>query len=152
MNCNSAPKRGVLLTEAVTANDPAQYAEVSRRFFFTKAGGEAALLLARHHLDHGSPLAAAFLLERLRDSQDKSGHLEPTLSLTLATAWLRAGMPEKALVVLAAFKRDAPAGEIHVGGKPVKLFADDAHALAWLEEKVGGSRQVAGQGTFRKIG
>ncbi len=84
-----------MLEDASAAGDPAALAEVSRRFFYTQAGAEAALLLARNHLDHGRPLAAALLLERLHATSDAAARFEPMLSLYLASSWLRAGMPER---------------------------------------------------------
>jgi outer membrane protein assembly factor BamB len=131
-----------MLEEAAGANDFVELAEVSRRFFYTQAGGEAALLLARNHLDHERPLAAGLLLERLRESTDGGQRFEPMLSLYLATAWLRAGMPEKAQVVLLDLKRQRPQAELRIGGKPTKLFNDDSHALTWLEDKTGGRHET----------
>ena len=126
-----------MLDEASASGDPAALAEVSRRFFYTKAGAEAALLLARNHLDHGRPLAAALLLERLQATSEATGRFEPMLSMYLASSWLRAGMPEKAQVTLIALKNQRPPVELRIGGKPAKWFHDDSQALAWLQEKEG---------------
>ena len=126
-----------MLDDAAASGDPAALAEVSRRFFYTKAGAEAALLLARNHLDHGRPLAAALLLERLQSTSDAAARFEPMLSLYLASSWLRAGMPERAQVALIALKNQRPQAELRIGGKPAKWFHDDSQALAWLGEKMG---------------
>ena len=56
-----------LLSAAAASGDAAGLAEVSRRFFHTAAGYEATLLLGLHYWNHGSPLAAALTLKRLRD-------------------------------------------------------------------------------------
>ena len=82
-----------MLDAAVATGNLADLAEVSRRFFYTQAGSEASLLLARQHLDEGQPLAAALLFARLRKSPDLARRFEPTLSLYLATAWLARACP-----------------------------------------------------------
>src|SRR5437762_10738215 len=55
------------LETALAAGDLAQLTEVSRRYFQTKAGYEATLLLGRYQLDQGRPLAAALTLKRVAD-------------------------------------------------------------------------------------
>ena len=57
----------LMLNTAVAGGDAAAIAEVSRRFFHTKAGYEATFLLGLHHLDHARPLAAALTLQRLKE-------------------------------------------------------------------------------------
>jgi outer membrane protein assembly factor BamB len=131
-----------MLDDAIASGNLADLAEVSRRFFYTEAGAEASLLLARQHLDGGQPLAAALLFARLHDSPDLARRFEPTLSLYLATAWLRAGMREQAQAALVALKRDGHKGQVHVAGQTVALFENDAGALPWLEKQVGQSREI----------
>jgi outer membrane protein assembly factor BamB len=131
-----------MLETAVATGNQADLAEVSRRFFFTQAGSEASLLLARQHLDGGQPLAAALLFARLHDTPDLARRFEPTLSLYLATAWLRAGMRDQALSALTALKREWHPGQVRIAGQSVTLFDKDASALAWLEKQVGESREI----------
>lgn len=126
-----------MLTEAAAAGDIAGIAEVTRRFFYTQAGFEATLLLARHHLDHDRPLAAALGLERLRETPRAGASLEPMLSLTLAVCWVRSGMPERARQVLAEFKKQYPHEEVRIGERTVRLFSSPQDALAWLDENAG---------------
>ncbi len=126
-----------MLTEAAAAGDVAGLAEVARRFFFTKAGNEATLLIARHHLDHERPLAAALCLQRLRDTGGTGDAFEPMLSLTLATCWVRSGLPDKAQQVLVQFKKQYPQQDVRIGDKDVHLFANPADALSWLAERSG---------------
>ena len=57
----------VPLEDSLAASDLAQLTEVSRRYFHTKAGYEATLLLGRIQLDQGRPLAAALTLKRIGD-------------------------------------------------------------------------------------
>ncbi len=126
-----------LLKEATTAGNLAGLAEVSRQFFYTDAGQEATFLLARHYLDHDRPLAAALALERLRAIPAARGRLEPALSLTLATSWLRAGKPDRSRETLLRLKRTSDSRDLAIGGKPARLFSSDAQAVAWLEDKLG---------------
>ncbi len=136
-----------MLDEAAASGDPTALAEISRRFFYTKAGAEAALLLARNHLDHGRPLAAALLLERLQAASDTSSRFEPMLSLYLASSWQRAGMPQRAQVALIALKNQRPPIELKIAGKAVRWFNDDSQALVWLDEKIG--RPATGEAVSR---
>ena len=85
-----------LLEEAVAAGDAQSLAEVSRRFFHTRAGYEATFLLGLDHLDRGRPLAGALTLQRLADAAEASDQFEPALSLAMATGWLQSGAPDKA--------------------------------------------------------
>ncbi len=62
------------------------------------------------------------------------------LSLSLATAWQRAAKPEKAKEALVRLKRAHPTAEVVVAGKPVKLFASESQALAWLRNALGPQR------------
>src|SRR5205085_8195074 len=112
-----------LLDEAAGTGDASMIAEVSRRYFFTRAGGEATLLLARNYLDHGQSLASAVLLERLQKNAVGAEPLEPTLSLLLATSWLRAGHGDKAQAALLKLKKSRNISEVVIAGKTVKIFS-----------------------------
>ncbi len=131
------------LKEASAAGDLMRIADVSRRFFFTQAGAEATYLLGRHYLDQNRPLAAAMCFQRLYNVPDAAEVLEPALSLSLATCWLRAGQSDKARQTLAEFRRRFSAGEVSLAGKRVKLFAGDGQALAWMESNFGQQPQAA---------
>jgi outer membrane protein assembly factor BamB len=131
-----------MLKEAVKRGSLTELAEISRQFFFTAAGQEATFLLARQHLDENRPMAAALCFERLLEGR-AGQRLEPALSLSLATCWLRAGKPEKARSALLRLKRSMPGAEVAVAGKSIKLFSDDSKAAAWIEETFGPQRAVA---------
>jgi len=135
LQCGARARR--MLAEAAAAGDATALAEVSRRFFHTRAGYEATLLLGLHQLDRGCPLAGAFLLKRLRDASPVADQFEPALSLATATCWVRAGHPEKARQVLAALKNRDPGASVEIAGNQVPLFAEEADSLAWLAGKVG---------------
>jgi len=126
-----------LLQEAVAAADMAGLAEVSRRFFHTEAGYEATFLLGLHHFDHAEPLAGALALQRLRDATPSADRFEPTLSLTLASCWLKTGAPEKAQEVLAALARQQRDGSVGIAGKRAALFARQGEAARRLTGLIG---------------
>lgn len=110
------------LDAAVAAGDINGIAEVSRRFFHTSAGYEAAYLLSTHHMDHSRPFYAARGFERLRQQPSALSRWEPLLSLKTAICWARVGHPEKSADVMAVLRRNYPQTEFSVGGVPVRLF------------------------------
>ncbi len=128
-----------MLSDALSAGDLSAVAEVARRYFHTKAGYDATLLLGRHQLDHDQPLAAALCFQRLLASP-AAEKLEPGLSVMLAACWLRGGLEDRARQTLADLKKRDPGATVKIAGKDVKLFtaADEVHALSWLNEKFGG--------------
>ncbi len=132
-----------MLEAAAAEGDLAGIAEVSRRFFFTRSGAEATYLLGRHYLDQNRPLAGALCFERLLASGEAGATLEPALSLSLATCWLRAGQPEKAQQVLSSLRSEHPSAELVLGGKRVKFFNSDTQALAWMEQTFGKQPVIA---------
>lgn len=133
-----------LLNEAATKGDAAALTEVSRRFYHTRAGYEATLLLGLDHMDHGRWLAAALVLQRLRDTSPMANQFEPTLSLAIATSWLRSGSPERAQAALVELKVRAPHGKVVIAGKEVALFKEAAEAIGWLTNLIGRSPQLNG--------
>jgi len=94
-----------MLREALERGDTASLAAVGRRFFHTRAGAEATLLLGLRYLDLDQPLAGALTLRRLDQARPESNRFEPTLSLALAVCWLRSGMPAEAEVALTALRQ-----------------------------------------------
>lgn len=128
------------LEEALSAGDLVQLTEVTRRFFHTKAGYEATLLLGRFQLDQGRPLAAALTLKRVADVPFAAAQYDPELSILLATCWVHANQPEQASATLVALKQRMPTAKVRLLDKEVPLFANDQQALAWLEDIVGGGR------------
>ena len=131
-----------LLETAAAQGDAQKLAEVSRRFFHTRAGYEATFLLGFSHLDHGRPLAGALTLQRLADAGEASERFEPALSLAMATGWLQSGAPDKARKTLVAFRRDHPQLAMKVGDGKVAVFEKNDEALDWLTKLVG-TTQIA---------
>ena len=126
-----------MLTDALGSGDVSRLAEISRRFFHTSGGYQATFLLGLYHFDHGRPLAGALVLKRLYEVDPPVKELEPGLSLSLASCWLQAGMPDKAREILVAMRQRDPAGRVTVAGKEVPLFTDDSKAVDWLAKLIG---------------
>ena len=135
-----------MLDEALATGDVARIAEVARRFFHTRSGYQATFLLAEHYFEHGRPLAAALVLQRLQELGPAAEQFEPNLSLTAAACWLQAGMPEKARETLTALRERRPTLRVSVGGREVPIFTDDAKAVEWLAGLIGPQR-AAGPAT-----
>ncbi|MBM4005041.1 MAG: hypothetical protein FJ295_17430 [Planctomycetes bacterium] len=126
------------LEMAVSRRDPNELAATSRRFFHTRAGYEATLLLGRYHLDQGRPLAAAICFKRLLDSP-AARDFEPELSVLLSASWYFAHRDDKALQTLSGngvsgggvARRD-----LRIGGDSL-LQMPQNDPLAWLRKTLG---------------
>jgi hypothetical protein len=70
-----------ILQEAVSSGSMRGIANVAERYFHTKAGYEATVLMGYSHLDHGRSLAAALCFERLIAYPEAALRFEPTLPL-----------------------------------------------------------------------
>jgi hypothetical protein len=130
------------LDSALSAGDLGQLTEVSRRYFQTKAGYEATLLLGRYQLDQGRPLSAALTLKRVADVPTALGQYDPELSVLLATCWLHANQPNEAKETLLGLKHRLPQAKVRLVDKQVPLFDRDSAALEWLQKIVGASRST----------
>lgn len=129
-----------MLAAAAAAGDAAGLAEVSRRFFHTRAGYEATFLLGLHYWNHGSPLAAAMTLRRLKQSSAAADEFEPGLSVALAASWSRAGSPDKAGPLLDELRKRFSGASVLVGGKAVSLSGDDLARLMAPAKAAAGSQ------------
>jgi outer membrane protein assembly factor BamB len=121
-----------LLDEAIENGDTVKLTEVSRKYFHTRAGYEAAILLGRGEMDHGRPLAAAMYFKRVADTQAARKQFDPELSVLLASCWLRAQLPDAALQVLNDLKQRMPDVRVNVGDQSLQLFTPGADLLARL--------------------
>ncbi len=124
LDCGAQARK--ILSAAVAAGDANGLAEVSRRFFHTRAGYEATFLLGLHQWNHGSPLAAALTLKRLKESCPVADEFEPALSAALAASWSRTGAAEKARPVLEDLKRRFPKAAVNIAGQEVSLAGEGA--------------------------
>ncbi len=81
-----------LLDDAIKANyDISILADVSQRYFHTKAGAEAAILLGTLYLERGNYLEAAYAFERVLPRKDVDGVLTPLTLFKAALALKRSG-------------------------------------------------------------
>ncbi|MDY3552118.1 PQQ-like beta-propeller repeat protein [Gemmata sp. JC717] len=86
-----------LLDDAIKANcDLALLSDVSQRYFNTKAGAEATVLLGTLHLERGNYLEAAYAFERLLPRKDVEDILTPRTLFKTALAFKRSGDPRHA--------------------------------------------------------
>jgi hypothetical protein len=137
---------GRMLDEAVTAGDVDGLAEVSRRFFHTRAGNEATFLLGFHHLDHGRPMAGALTFKRLWESSPNADQYEPALSLALAACWMQAAEPEKAERVLEGLESGHPGVSVQIAGEEVPLDSRKDGLVSWLAAIIGPAPGSDGSG------
>jgi len=83
-----------LLDEAIKANyDLAQLSELSQRYFHTRAGGEATILLGSVHLERGNYLEAAYAFERILNRPGSEELLTPRTLYKACLAFKRSGDP-----------------------------------------------------------
>ncbi len=126
-----------MLDDALAGGDMNAIAEVARRYFNTRAGYQATLLLGHYDLDHNQPLAAALNFQRLHDTRAAADRFEPSLSVLLAVSWMRGGMTDRAKTVLEQLKKRQPGAVVPLAGKQVALFSEPSQAIPWLKEWVG---------------
>ncbi|MFO0903009.1 MAG: PQQ-binding-like beta-propeller repeat protein [Pirellulales bacterium] len=126
------PEARKLLEEAADKGDVGLLTNVSRRYFHTKAGYEATLLLGRYHMDNGSPLAAALCFRRLAESP-AANEYEPELSVLIASCWLHSNAPDRAQQTLAALVKKLPSAKLRIGGSEITLPRDETRAREQLE-------------------
>ncbi|MGC4004368.1 MAG: PQQ-binding-like beta-propeller repeat protein [Pirellulales bacterium] len=94
------------------------------------------MLLARHHLDHGRPLAAAMLLKTLDDAPGRDDALIAQTTSLGALAFYRAGRSDQAVQFLT---KAVAAGRTKttIGKKPLPLNGDVAGLTQWLRDAAG---------------
>jgi len=124
-----------LLDEAAQAGKVAGLAEVSRRFFHTRAGHDATELLGTCMMERDQPLAAALCFQRLSESPER-GNYEPTLSLKWAACLARAGQRTQAETVLDKVAATAKDQRISIDGREAPL-SDRQMLVAWLDRQGG---------------
>ncbi len=81
-----------LLEDAIKANcDVPQLADISQRYFHTRAGAEATVLLGTLHLERGNFLEAAYAFERLLPRKDVDDVFTPRTLFKAVLAFRRSG-------------------------------------------------------------
>lgn len=126
----------LLLEKSLQTGDVDLLTEVIRKYPYTTAGYEAAMLLGRYHFSQGRPLAAAISLKQLHDLPARRQY-EPELSILLAASWLLADEPQRAKGVLIRLRNENAAAPLYIADKQVAMFRDDDDALDWLREVAG---------------
>jgi outer membrane protein assembly factor BamB/tetratricopeptide (TPR) repeat protein len=122
-----------LLTEALTTGSWQTMEDVTRRYFHTEAGYQAAWLLGDYYLDQGQPLVAAKTFERLQQAPPKTvASLEPALSIKLAAAWMLAQREDRAKAVLEKLRRSHSGASLKFAEREIELFAPGGEPLARL--------------------
>ncbi len=115
------PPATARLTEATAKGyDRAKLADIAQRYFHTKAGTQAAVLLASLQLDAGDTAEAAYGFRRLLARPDANEWAGPWLLARAATAYKRTGDPKLALDADKLFDRldrAAPRDGLAVGRK-----------------------------------
>ncbi len=123
------------LQEALRDRDFDAIEAVADRWFATKAGGEARLLLARIYLDRGLPHEALNCLAPFPHSSVLSEPLQPELTLLRAVAYLLTGRPEEMKTILERLAEGHRGVTFRIGDHEVDLgnadyvFAELSHAL-----------------------
>ena len=133
---NNSPMADRLLKEAITENDEKKLAQVARRYFHTPAGYEATYRIGMKHFDHGEPMAAALIFQRLRRTPEAARMLDPMLSLRTAMAWIQAGMPIEASVPLRALKASHRDGQVMLSSNGRPIFKPNGETSAWLAKLI----------------
>lgn len=127
------------LDAAIEQQNLAALTAVSSSYLHTQAGYEATLLLAFGYRDQGLSLDAAWCIDRALTSRAHAQSATASLALHAAIAWYSAGDPQRTLEKLRVMQRAVEGKKIHVAGKHVALFRDDATALPWLAQLLGES-------------
>ncbi|HSQ55281.1 MAG TPA: PQQ-binding-like beta-propeller repeat protein, partial [Gemmata sp.] len=89
-----------LLDDAIKANyDLPMLADLSQKFFHTKAGAEATVLLGTLYLERGNYLEAAFAFERVLGRSGLEGLVTPRTLFKACIAFKRSGDPKHSALV-----------------------------------------------------
>jgi len=126
-----------ILNESLEQGSLDDLTTITRKYFHTQAGYEAAILLAYRDRDHGRPLAAALNFKRVYDAPAARRKYDPELSLVLATCWLHAQIPSKAAETLHTLKQELPGSKFEIGGKQYDIFTSTDDPLTWLNNLAG---------------
>jgi outer membrane protein assembly factor BamB len=130
-----------LLESALASGSVERLEQTYRRYFHTAAGYQAAYLLGMHYLDQGQAQLAESFLGRLA-ATPAAADFEPLLSVALAIAQQRAGLPDRAEATLSRLAQQHPRARIQVAGRDLPLSIDVDSGLAWLQRLAGAPPQM----------
>ena len=126
-----------MLKQAVADRDLTKISEVMKRFFYTEAGYEAAMVAGYLHLELGRPVAAGQCFQRIVSTPDARVLFDPEASILLATCWVLTNSPEQAKKVLVSMATSRKS--ITFNRQEVPLFQKPEEAIAWLHNLIGDS-------------
>ncbi len=132
------PAADQMLQQAEALDDNNLLHEIVRRYFFTKAGAEAAYALGGYYFERGDFLAATQIWEMLSTQHELALSKEPHLTFKLAIAWFHLGNLGKCRQALMQLSRmtDEPVYQFPNGTK-VPLFTADENPVEWLSRLTG---------------
>ena len=125
-----------LLKQSLERGDFQQLRQITRRYFYTLAGSEAALLFAQHESDGGRHLTAALTYQQLLETPEAAARFQPQLSVLAATSWLAAENSQQAGDVLERLGEQGHRN-ITLSGEASPLRASLGDKVAWLRQAVG---------------
>lgn len=132
----------LLLNDGLEQGKMELVAQAANRFFFTRAGSEAAFLQGLDLLERQQPAAARELFLKLRANPRLGNRFEPILTLYLASADFALGRSDEAVQFLAEGKQSQAAAwkALKIGGKPlseaVPNGASAQEFASWLKNQV----------------
>ncbi len=124
------------LTEAAAVRDWHAVADVRRKFFHTKAGYDASLLLAQREILQGRPLAASLLLDDVATLPRAVEYLGKTVTLMHAAALKMSGRP-------VAEAKVQSGEDVTIGGKK-EAWPTEAEVAGWIGKRYSASQTRAG--------
>jgi outer membrane protein assembly factor BamB len=131
------PAANKALIAALQSGQPTALANVVRRYYHTKAGYQAALLLGRYELDHGQVIAAAQLFQGLLDTPSAKQQLGSGLTGLAVMAWHRAGQTSRSADIIAKHTQEPNAEKLTLQGQTPPNGANATQLVTWIENNFG---------------
>ena len=132
------------LDQAIGSDRVGDVEKVARSFPGTRAGVDAAIIVARRRIDQGAFRAAAAILEPIWRNIPWAEDLQPELSLTLALAFRQSGRFDKSSEVLQQLAAVTPPADLEIGGEPASWKKGDPEGLeAWARRWLPARQRVA---------
>lgn len=122
------------LNRAIAAGDYREIAQVMRRYFYTLAGQEAALLMGHYHLDSDHPLLGARCFQMVMDRNLKIGKYDKELALLTGMSWYFADKQDLAIQVFRKLASESE-GAIKMGDRQVNF--NNNEPLASIQKLLG---------------
>ncbi|WP_417386040.1 PQQ-binding-like beta-propeller repeat protein [Gimesia sp.] len=132
------PAADQMLQQSEALDDINLLREIVRRYFFTKAGAEAAYALGGYYFERGDFLAATQIWEMLLTQHEQGLSKEPHLTFKLAVAWYQLGNLGKCRQALMQLARLTDGGVYQFpNGMKVSLFTAEENPVEWLSHLTG---------------